>query len=403
MPQQPVSKYGGVPAESASQSKYGGVPVEAATPEASPPSPWNMSRTPTTQVEEAARKRYYATYHQDPGPGFMHNKQGTEEFTGASLASIGAPALAAGVEGGVDAGISSLGHSIKKAGVDALTGAAAGYGVQKGAHALGAPEWLSDAAGLAASVYGWRKADLIQNFMKETLDRGELPSLSKFVKWTAERSGHVVPPVGMHPDDPANYQFLDPHAIQKAYAPLEPYPPAPDFIDPHIIQKSMGPVAPYPPAPDFLDPFAIQKSIPPLAPYPPAPDFIDPEAIQKSIAPYPPAPDFLDPRAAMTPTPQQTIPPVGGGVPTPAGGPAETMAPMNAAEAHRYAHAQATEAALPGSPAGVSKGAHDYLTGQAKVKYGVKSWHELSPAQMQSIGDELLETNRAKAAIPPVK
>ena len=80
------------------------------------------------------------------------------------------------------------------------------------------------------------------------------------------------------------------------------------------------------------------------------------------------------------------------------------MKPMNAAEAHRYAHAQATEAELPGSPAGTSKGAHDWLSTQAKVKYGVKSWHELTPTQMQTIGDDLLDANRAKAtSIPPVK
>jgi len=86
------------------------------------------------------------------------------------------------------------------------------------------------------------------------------------------------------------------------------------------------------------------------------------------------------------------------------------MKPMDVKEAHRYAHAQATEAELPGSPAGTSKGAHDWLSKQATVRYGVKNWHEVSPAQMQDIGNDLLEQNRvrAKAArygttVPPVK
>ena len=107
-------------------------------------------------------------------------------------------------------------------------------------------------------------------------------------------------------------------------------------------------------------------------------------------------------------TPQApTAPTTGAKVVVP---PPEDMKPMDVKEAHRYAHAQATEAELPGSPAGTSKGAHDWLSKQATVRYGVKNWHELSPAQMQDIGNDLLEQNRvrAKAArygttVPPVK
>ena len=110
----------------------------------------------------------------------------------------------------------------------------------------------------------------------------------------------------------------------------------------------------------------------------------------------PPTPEPVAPAVVQAPTTE--VPPVGG---TPA--PKETG--MTAAEAHKYAHAQATEAELPGSPAGTSKGAHAELTRMAKMKpYGKSSWHELSSEQMEEIGDKLFEQNRRRAAsIPPVK
>jgi hypothetical protein len=81
---------------------------------------------------------------------------------------------------------------------------------------------------------------------------------------------------------------------------------------------------------------------------------------------------------------------------------------MGYAEAHRYAHAQAQAAELPGSPAGTRAGGHEALTAIAKAKYGKNAWHELAPAQMQEIGDWLLDINMQRAqkagqGIPPVK
>ena len=406
----PWDKYAG---QSGPWNKYSG-PTATATSEPPPPNyllvgapplPHMLSRdvaTPSTGTETEARQKYYDTYHQDPGPGFMHNQQGAEELGGASLVGIGAPVLAAGVEGGIGAGVGALGHTLKKTVVDALTGAAAGYGTEKGARALGAPSWLANIAGTVAGVYGWNKADLIQGFMKDTLERGEVPTLGKFARWSADRArSQGLPPV----------------------------PPTPGFGlrpplwegMPEVSSPPLGQIEPIEPPAGYTRRTPATPAIPPKA----RPQFTAPPA---DIAPGPAAPQ---PPFPWSPRQGLSIPPVASSIPdadlgittpqaptiqAPAGSPKlvvpppEDMKPMDVKEAHRYAHAQATEAELPGSPSGTSRGAHDWLSQQAKAKYGVKNWHELSAAQMQDIGSELLEQNRAQAkaarmgtTIPPVK
>jgi hypothetical protein len=94
----------------------------------------------------------------------------------------------------------------------------------------------------------------------------------------------------------------------------------------------------------------------------------------------------------------QAVPPVQGVSEVP-----KNIEPLSAPQAHKYAHAQATEAELPGSPAGTSKGAHSALTDMARRLYGKNSWHELSAQQMEEIGDRLNGINRGAASrINPV-
>ena len=85
------------------------------------------------------------------------------------------------------------------------------------------------------------------------------------------------------------------------------------------------------------------------------------------------------------------------------------MEPLTPNQIHNGAHAQATYADLPGSPAGKSKGAHDWLTKRAQYKYSApnKDWHTFTSDQQDQIRIELLEHNQAIAqgrpsVLPPI-
>jgi hypothetical protein len=132
------------------------------------------------------------------------------------------------------------------------------------------------------------------------------------------------------------------------------------------------------------------------------PETLDLTPIAPAPGPYPirrpPEPVVAQPTTSPV-QPKSPIPPVG-----------EAMSQntvMSGPEAHRYAHAQAQAAELPGSPSGSRAGAHTALTAIAKAKYGKNAWHELAPTQMQEIGDWLLDINMQKARaagnVPPVK
>ncbi len=418
-----------------------------------PPLPYMLQPgvpTPSTGTETEERQKYYDTYHQDPGPGFMHNKQGTEEFLGASIAGTGAPAITAGVEGGLGAGISALGHSIKKAAVDALTGAVSGYVAQKGTHALGVPDWLSDAAGLAAGMYGWSKADLIQNFMKETLDKGEVPSLSKFVKWSAERANGPTPiePVAPEPFKPNPNivrQMRYPGPMEPEYSPAAPLKVSRWVPPVDEVQQPQAP-APFRPNPAIARRFSqsggpIEPVYNPASPMPPlqgAPETpltpagqaepqvqgtfkINPrlaEKMRRGGSPFTEeygGPPSSSGRRGIN----RAIAPVGDPEPavestTTTGGQSTVVVPKGEAEAmtdaekwadlNRAIHRHATRLDLPNSPAG-AKTPTGYISGEAQRIFG-KDYLKLSPEEMSRFlvkGLPGLSEKFKQGQIPPVK
>src|SRR5271169_3580549 len=61
------------------------------------PLPYGLSKNDngTTKAEQGMEERYRKTYGQEPGPGLLHNKQGSEEILGAMMLPAARGALLA--------------------------------------------------------------------------------------------------------------------------------------------------------------------------------------------------------------------------------------------------------------------------------------------------------------------